>query len=162
MSSQKGHLEVVTLLLAKGAKVNEATNDGGTPFLAGSQYGHQEVVKLLLAKGAKVDKAMNDGRTVLFSSRQTGHKEVAKLLMANGRKAVQAEKKEEEGGKEEGNTKKAARVCENCDKEASKMQKCSRCRLVRYCSQNCQLADWKEHKKTWKKAAARKKGGKGS
>ena len=57
----------MTLLLAEGAKVNQATNDGGNPLLAGSQYGHQEVVNLLLASGAKVDQAMNDGRTALFT-----------------------------------------------------------------------------------------------
>ena len=63
------------------------------------------------------------------------------MLLANGRKAVQAKKEEEEEEHEEGEPKKAARVCENCDKEASKMQKCSRRRLVRYCSRDCQLAD---------------------
>ena len=134
---------------------NKAINDGATPLFMSTQNGHQEVVRLLLANGAKADRAMNDGRTALFISRQNGHQEVAKLLLANGRKADQAEN-------EEGELKKAARVCKNCGKEASKMQKCSRCRLVRYCSRDCQLADWKEHKKSCKKAAARKKGGKGS
>ena len=148
--------------MPRSAKVDKAINDGATPLFMSTQNGHQEVVKLLLANGAKVDLAMNDGRTALFVSRQNGHQEVAKLLLANGRKADQAEKEEEEGGKEEGNTKKAARVCENCDKETSKMQKCSRCRLVRYCSRDCQLADWKEHKKACKKAAAREKDGKES
>jgi len=74
------------------------------------------------------------------------------------RKADQAEKKRETEDK--GNAKKAARVCQLCGKEAEKMKKCSVCRLVRYCSQECQLEDWKEHKKSCKKAAARKGGGK--
>ena len=59
------------------------------------------------------------------------------MLLAEGRKADHAEK-------EEGELKKAARVRENCDEEASKIRKCSRRRLVRYCSQDCQLADWKK------------------
>ena len=87
---------------------------------------------------------------------------MVKLLLANGKKADQTEKEEEEEEKGEGDTKKPARVGENCGKEASKVQKCSRCRLVRHCSRDCQLADWTEHKKSRKKAAARKKGGKGS
>jgi len=43
------------------------------------------------------------------------------------------------------------------------MKKCSVCKLVRYCTEACQLKDWKKHKKSCKEAAARKKeGGKGS
>ena len=39
------------------------------------------------------------------------------------------------------------------------MKKCSACRLVRYCAEECQLKDWKEHKKACKK---KKKAVKGS
>ena len=62
--------------------------------------------------------------------------------------------KEEEGEP----TKKVPRVCEKCGKEAARMKKCSVCKLVRYCSEECQLGDWKSHKKSCKNAAARKKG----
>ncbi|KAI9737780.1 MAG: hypothetical protein M1834_009148 [Cirrosporium novae-zelandiae] len=41
--------------------------------------------------------------------------------------------------------------CNSCGAEKSdnskSLQKCSRCRDVRYCSLKCQYADWKEHKK---------------
>ena len=87
--------------------------------------------------------------------------EVVKLLHANGRRADQAVKGKVKEEKEKGGLTKAVRVCENCGKEAAKMQKCSRCRLVRYCSQDCQLGDWEDHKKSCKKVDARKKGGKG-
>ena len=40
------------------------------------------------------------------------------------------------------------------------MKKCSACRLVRYCSEECQLADWKSHKGPCK-TKVRKEGGKG-
>jgi len=43
MSSQHGHYEVVKLLLAKGAKVNQAKCDGATPLFVSSQNGLQEV-----------------------------------------------------------------------------------------------------------------------
>ena len=36
------------------------------------------------------------------------------------------------------------RVCAVCGKEAP--LRCSRCRIARYCSANCQRADWKKHK----------------
>jgi hypothetical protein len=36
--------------------------------------------------------------------------------------------------------------CSACDKEA--FNKCSKCRTIYYCCQDCQNADWKNHKKT--------------
>ena len=71
------------LLLAKGAAVNQARNDGGTPLIISSQNGHREVVKLLLASGADVDKVMHNGGTPLAISRLKGHREVEELLLAN-------------------------------------------------------------------------------
>ena len=31
--------------------------------------------------------------------------------------------------------------------EVKELQKCGRCLIAKYCSKNCQKADWKEHKK---------------
>lgn len=47
--------------------------------------------------------------------------------------------KEEKHGKENISFK-----CSICDKPAS--LRCSRCRLRRYCNEECQKKDWKEHK----------------
>jgi hypothetical protein len=41
--------------------------------------------------------------------------------------------------------------CQYCRKEAPKMAKCSRCQLMRYCSQDCQRNDYPEHKQHCKK-----------
>ena len=84
MSSQKGHQEVMKLLLASGAKVDQVTKYGDTPLYKSSQEGRPEVVKLLLANGAKADHADNDGITSLYKSSQNGHREVVKLLLDNG------------------------------------------------------------------------------
>ena len=87
------------------------------------------------------------------------------LLLASIAKLEQAEQsaKAEAVKEEKRQLKRAARVCQNCGKEAGKSwKKCSICRLGRYCSEECQRADWKEHKKSCKKAAARKESGKGS
>ena len=123
--------------------------------------GHIELVKLLLTHGAKADQAANNGYTPLSVSRLNGHQEVVDLLLASVAQREQAEKAAEVKAAK-GELKRAARVCENCGKEAAKMKKCSVCKLVRYCSEECQLKDWKEHKKSCKEVAARKKeGGKG-
>ena len=36
--------------------------------------------------------------------------------------------------------------CTFCKKQKESMKKCSRCKLNRYCSRECQKNDWKEHK----------------
>lgn len=39
------------------------------------------------------------------------------------------------------------RPCRNCFQSGRDMQKCSRCKQIFYCSKECQVADWKRHKK---------------
>jgi serine/threonine-protein phosphatase 6 regulatory ankyrin repeat subunit B len=48
LASKKGHLEVVKLLLEKGANIN-AANKSGTPLDEAFQMGYLEVIKLLAA-----------------------------------------------------------------------------------------------------------------
>ena len=100
------------------------------------------MVKLLLAKGAKMNQARNDGLTPLMGAIKAGHQEVWQLLTDHA-KASQAED--------------GARVCQMCGEKSEKMKKCSACKQVRYCSKDCQLEDWNGHKKSCKKATARKK-----
>jgi hypothetical protein len=180
---------VVKLLLACGAQVDYVEQYGYTPLIWSSKNGHKEVVKLLLADGADVHREKNNGYTSLRVSRQNGHPEVAKLLMANITAirrftvlfairqvrllpptpppsqllSLLANRTPDDvvrvileflGAQLE--------LCGKCGREAEKMQKCSVCKLVRYCSRECQRQDWKEHKKSCKKAAARKEGGKGN
>jgi hypothetical protein len=37
-------------------------------------------------------------------------------------------------------------ACANCMEIPEKLVQCSGCKLVKYCNQNCQRADWKKHK----------------
>jgi hypothetical protein len=39
-------------------------------------------------------------------------------------------------------------TCAKCRTTPEKLLLCSRCQTTRYCNQECQTADWKEHKKT--------------
>ena len=51
IASDKGHSEVVSMLLAmQGVNVNQGMDDSCTPLFAASQGGHTEVVSMLLAK----------------------------------------------------------------------------------------------------------------
>jgi hypothetical protein len=45
------------------------------------------------------------------------------------------------------------RVCWLCGSAAEKLKKCTGCQAALYCSKDCQVAHWKEHKsdcKVWK------------
>ena len=52
LASGMGHVEIVRVLLAAGAGVDTATNDGETALMFASGSGHVEVVRALLAAGA--------------------------------------------------------------------------------------------------------------
>lgn len=41
--------------------------------------------------------------------------------------------------------------CNTCNKRG-KMKKCTQCKSTYYCSKECQIQDWKKHKKRCKKA----------
>ena len=73
IASQNGHLDVVRLLLQKGADKDKANNNGTTPLLFASLNGHLEIVLLLLQKGADKDKANHNGMTPLFFASLQGH-----------------------------------------------------------------------------------------
>jgi len=73
---------------------------------------------------------------------------------ASGGESEEAEETNEvEGVKEDEAQQEAVRVCGKCGKEAENMKKCSACKMIRYCSPECQKGDWKAHKKSCKKAA---------
>jgi len=83
IASQKGHTQIVKMLLAVGADVNQAEEDGRTPLFTASWEGHVEVVKLLLAApGIDVNLANNNGWTPLYWASRNGKTEVVKLLLA--------------------------------------------------------------------------------
>jgi len=85
-------------------------------------------------------------------SRLNGHHEVVKLLLAKGATVDQTEEETVEEEEGEGSQRSKVRVCENCGKEGEKLKKCSACKLVWYCSEECQLGDWKAHKVECKRA----------
>jgi ankyrin repeat protein len=51
-ASNNGHVDVVKLLLEKGADWTVPNNDGWMPLNCASNNGHVDVVKLLFEKGA--------------------------------------------------------------------------------------------------------------
>src|SRR6185503_342892 len=78
----KTPVEVVRLLVDKGANVNPETNSE-TPLMHAASEGNDEVIRFLLARGAQVNVLTDDG-TPLISAVNGGHPEAMKLLLAAG------------------------------------------------------------------------------
>lgn len=97
-------MQVVKLLLEKGAEVNVKKKDGTTVLIAASHCGFTELVKHLLEKGVEVNAKNNDGDTALMMAAEKGYPEVVGLLLQkgaainaknkNGTTALKAAKKE--------------------------------------------------------------------
>jgi ankyrin repeat protein len=80
------HVEVVGLLLDKGAKLDTQDERGDTALHYAVMVANLQEVKLLVAKGANVNIGENDGLTPLMLSIVSASPEVVKLLLDNGAK----------------------------------------------------------------------------
>ncbi|MFB3896336.1 MAG: ankyrin repeat domain-containing protein [bacterium] len=77
-------IEVVNLLLARGANVNAKTNTGYTALMAAGMRGQTEVAKALIAKGAEVNARTDTGLTPLMLPARLGYTSLVKELVEHG------------------------------------------------------------------------------
>jgi ankyrin repeat protein len=83
-ASKQGHLQIIKLLLAKGADVNAKDESGLTALVEASGNGGLEIVKFLLAKGADVNGEGNKGWTALKSAVDHCDVQIVKTLLDKG------------------------------------------------------------------------------
>ncbi|KAI9163980.1 Ankyrin repeat domain-containing protein [Paramyrothecium foliicola] len=85
LAAVKGHIDVVKLLLGKGASV-DAGEGGFTPLHAATKAGHGDIVGLLLEHGANVNcrRVFKGGRTPLIDASWKGYEDIVKLLLSKG------------------------------------------------------------------------------
>ena len=93
-AAQGGQIEVVSKLLAVGAKensdyVNTRNNSGTTPLMITCYYGHMNVATYLVEHGANIHLQDKNGNTCLHAAAQRGHVEVASKLLCLGAKEKQ-------------------------------------------------------------------------
>ncbi|CAH0047285.1 unnamed protein product [Clonostachys solani] len=88
VAADGGHLEVVRLLVEKGADLTIAQTAGWTPIHSAVTGGYDDVVELLVRSGADITTADSDGWTLLHKAAKNGNIELAKLLMSNGADAA--------------------------------------------------------------------------
>ena len=82
MASEKGHLELVKILLKHGADINLTTGDYGyTALMFASKYDHRKIVKILLENGADVNIQNRNGFTALIFASEHTNVQVVKMLL---------------------------------------------------------------------------------
>ena len=94
-AASKGKLNVVQLLLERGANIELKNASKDTPLKAAAREGQLEVVRYLLQKGANANVTGSKGSTPLTSATYGNHLAVIALLLKNGAILKQAENKAE-------------------------------------------------------------------
>jgi len=84
LAAGKGHRELVALLIAEGAEVNQWDASGATPLTQAIVGGHLPTAEVLLKKGAKVDIKNRRGVTLLYEASLRGKDDVVSLLLKYG------------------------------------------------------------------------------
>lgn len=82
-----GDVRTAELLVARGAHVNDAANDGQTPIYLAAR-GRPKMVEYLLAHGADPNATTRDGRTPLMHAVKTGWLTVVKPALIDGYREV--------------------------------------------------------------------------
>jgi ankyrin repeat protein len=84
LAAAGGHLDIVRLLLSKGADVDARTKHLETPLYFAAANGHSKVVSLLVDVPAGIDLTDYEGRTPLMVAAHAGHLESVKILLDGG------------------------------------------------------------------------------
>ena len=80
----RGHVEVVHLLMQRGAELNCLDKSGCTPLLIASQYGHPLLVSYLMQRGADANKLDHEGDSALHWAAYKGNGELVALFTGMG------------------------------------------------------------------------------
>ena len=80
----QNRIDLIRLLIERGADVDKPRIDGTTPLFCATSNGLAGIAKELIAAGADVNHQAHDGRTPLVSAASNNQIKLAKLLIANG------------------------------------------------------------------------------
>jgi len=83
-AANSGHLEIMKLLITRGARLEETNNHGDTALLEAAKREVPDSIKLLLEKGANVNARGPFGHTALIYAGYNGQVENIRLLLAAG------------------------------------------------------------------------------
>lgn len=91
VAAKIGDLELVRLLLSRGAEINARTQNGGTPLMFSAIPGNPDIVRLLIERGADVNAVAHFDWTALMVASAKGHDSVIRVLLENGANANAAD-----------------------------------------------------------------------
>jgi ankyrin repeat protein len=77
-------LECIQALLAAGAQVDAADDEGWTPLHVAAHSGRSDAAACLLQAGANLKKTDSTGKTPMLCAARVGHEETVCLLVAAG------------------------------------------------------------------------------
>jgi cytohesin len=80
----RGQIDMVALLLEKGADANARTAGGGMLLHDAALKGHREIAELLVSAGANINALNSAGGTPLHDAALGGHAGVVALLLSKG------------------------------------------------------------------------------
>jgi ankyrin repeat protein len=83
-ATQGNHVEVVRLLVSRGANVNAQDAQQDSAFLLASARGYTDIVQITLAAGADVASTNRYGGTALIPACHYGHVDTVRLLLTTG------------------------------------------------------------------------------
>jgi len=83
-AAERGHLDVVQLLLLLGADVNASDVNCRTALMYAAEEGQLEVVGPLIKAGAEVNISDGSGRTALMNASAGGHSKIVAMLLHQG------------------------------------------------------------------------------
>lgn len=81
VASWKGNIDIMNLLIERGADIDKPDDGRETPLHTASRWGRERAVRLLLKEKAKTDRTNNDGETPLHVASRRGHESVVAVLV---------------------------------------------------------------------------------
>lgn len=83
IACQKGHTDVVKMLINHKADINTCKDTRESPLNVACYEGHTEIVKMLIEKKADIDKFRFTGESPLYIACDNGYTEIVQILINN-------------------------------------------------------------------------------
>jgi len=134
-------LKMAERLIKAGANVNARNRFGNTPLVECVEANKIDMVHLLIQNGADYLNKDNDGRRLI---------DISPYYIRDLFGEVDKKKAKEERSKLKEAAGGSFKNCAACGKVEGGNKRCTACYLVMYCSKECQVGHWNQHKEKCK------------